>query len=121
MEQKKIHDNVMSYDPGSVNLLAAYNPAGNAYLLGKGCDKKLLELLYELDDLYSLRSWSRDKSYLSIKRKIIKLRKKIYYLKKEITDQCNNWVTKQSELIIYPKLKSGELTLKAQDPGLVNY
>ncbi len=108
----KIHNSVASYDPGSVVYLSGYKPSGEAYLIGKGCDEKLLSLLEELDNLMSLRGKTKGHSQEVVKRKIIRLRKKIHNLKAELHNQVNNIVAKNSSLILYPKLDTQKLTLK---------
>ena len=106
----KVHTNVRSYDPGCKIYLAGYSPCGKADIIGKGCDDKVLEFLYELDDLYSLKSSSGSDPGLN--KKIIQVRKRLFNYKKELRHQVNNFVVKSSTLILYPKLDTQKLTLK---------
>lgn len=109
----KVHTTVRSYDPGSKIYLTGYDPCGEATIIGKGCDDKVLEILHQLDDLYSLRATSTYDS-LSIKKTIKRLRKRLFYLKKELHHQVNNQVVKSSTLIVYPKLDTQRLTMKTK-------
>ena len=99
----KIHKTVRSYDPGVNIFLTGYDPSGEASLIGKGAGDKIISLLEELDDLISIKA---------SKPKILKLRKRIYNLKKEMHNQVNNIVVKSSTLVLYPKLDTEKLSLK---------
>jgi transposase len=102
-KHSKIHKSVKSYDPGVNVFLTGYDPSGEASLIGKGAGDKIISLLEELDDLISIKA---------SKAKILKLRKKIYNLKKEMHNQVNNIVAKSSSLVLYPKLDIDKLVLK---------
>jgi transposase len=108
----KIHKSIRSYDPGVKVYLSGYDPSGEATIIGKGCDDKILNLLEKLDNLISIKSKVIGCNYNIINRKIIRLRKKIFNLKNELHNQVNNIVAKSSTLVLYPKLDISKLTLK---------
>jgi len=110
----KVHKTVKSYDPGCNIYATRYDPTGQADLIGKGCNDTILEMLYHLDDLISLKEHNDGLRIDSkeLREKIIRVRKKIYYYKKELHHQVNNLVVKGSTLILYPKLDTQKLTLK---------
>lgn len=108
----KVHTSIQSYDPGVNVYLTGYDPSGEAIMIGKGCNDRLLTLLEKLDDLISQRTRTRGKESLKMNRRIIVLRKKIFNLKNELHNQVNNIVAKSSTLVLYPRLASKDLSLK---------
>ena len=109
-----VHKSAKSYDPGCNIYATRYDPTGQVDMIGKGCNDTILEMLYHLDDLISLKDHSDGIGIDSkeLRKKIIRVRKKIYYYKKELHHQVNNLVVKGSTLILYPKLDTLKLTLK---------
>lgn len=105
------HKTIASYDPGVVNYQTGYRPDGNAIIIGKGCDKIIAAKCEEIDKLIS-KIVQREGDRKELKRKLINLRKKLYYYKSELHHQTNNFICNYSTLIIYPKLDSKNLTLK---------
>ena len=101
-----------SYDPG-VNIYATgYDPSGSASIIGKGCNDVLLTMLEQLDNLYSEKSTATERNaFRSVQRKIIKLRKKVHYYKKELHHQVNNIIATSSSLVLYPKLDTQKLSM----------
>lgn len=94
-----------------VNYQTGYRPDGKAVIIGKGCDKKIIEICEKIDKLIShLASGERNRK--QFKRKLTILRKRLYNYKNELHHQTNNFICKFSTLIIYPKLDSKNLTLK---------
>jgi putative transposase len=106
----KIHESVVSYDPGVKNYLTGYSPDGTAFIIAKDCDKKLFNMLKELDKIISKLSKARGRKRHTLKKISIKLRKKIHNMKHELHNQVNNFVAKKSSLILYPKLDAKKLT-----------
>lgn len=113
----KVHTKVKSGDPGVNIFLTTYNPQGEAEFIGKGFNETLLSLLESLDILISQRDTlkndpRRKRECKALERRCIRLRKEIYYQKKELHNQVNNHVATSASLILYPKLDSQKLTLK---------
>lgn len=109
-----LHENVISCDPGVSCYLATYSPNGIGKMIASHYDRTLLQKLYKLDNLISNCKRAKKLSKLKLREKILCLRKKISNQKNELHDQTNNFLTKESSLIIYPKLPVVKMTLKAK-------
>lgn len=107
----KNHKTVASYDPGVVNYQTGYRPDGNAVIIGRGCDKIIIDICERIDLLIS-KIARKEGEHKKMKRKLMCLRRKLYYYKNELHHQTNNFICKYTSLIIYPKLDSKNLTLK---------
>jgi putative transposase len=114
----KIFKNPISIDPGVRKNFTTYAPnERTSYILGDRWTSNLMEALLPLDKLYSQRS---KKNYKNIKEKsllkerILKLRKRVYYLKKDFKDRTANFLSKNYDLILMPKLKTQDMCIKAE-------
>lgn len=110
---QKTHEKVASLDTGVTVYTSVYDPRGKAYIIGKGVDQRLLDLLEKLDSLFSIYSKTKGtEARKQVRQQIIKLRKYISNLKQELHNQVNNFLTKNFSLILYPKLDTQKLTLR---------
>lgn len=105
------HNTVASYDPGVINYQTGYRPDGKAVIIGRGCDKRIIEICEKIDKLISHIA-KKEEDRKQLKRKLKNLRKRLYNYKNELHHQTNNFICKFSTLIIYPKLDSKNLTIK---------
>lgn len=103
--------NPVSIDPGVRKTYTTYAPnEKTSYILGDRMSNELMKMLIPLDKLYSQRTNDKSKK---LKDKIINLRKRIYYFKKEFHHQTANFLTKKYDLIVIPKLETNKLSEKA--------
>ena len=102
---KNIFKNPISLDPGVRKVLTSYNPNNKESLIfGKDYTTEMMKLFIQLDKMYST---NEDKT------KIKRLRKRIFYLKKEFRNQTAAYISKNHDLVLMPKLDTKKLVLKA--------
>lgn len=92
----KEYTNPVSIDPGIRKFMTTYS-LNESYLIGNRWSTKIMELLLQLDKEKDIRKQRR-------------LRKRIYYLKKEMHDQTANLLCKSYDLILMPKLDTKGLS-----------
>jgi transposase len=112
-----IFKNPVSIDPGVRKTLTTYAPNEKiSYILGDRWTSELMNVLLSLDNLYSKRSKKTSKSIKEkslLKEQITKLRRRVYYLKKDFRDRAANFISKQYDLILMPKLNTQDMCDKA--------
>lgn len=93
--------NPVAIDPGIRKYLTTYAPnSKESYILGNRWSTIIMQKCIDLDKLSSIKK--KDKI---IKKKILKLRKQIHYLKQELKYKCANFIAKEYDLVMIPKLK----------------
>lgn len=113
-EQNKC-ENPVAIDPGVRKFLTTYAPnSRESFMLGNRWATNVTQECLKLDKLCSMHAKEknvnqREKLKASIKRK----RKRISNLKKELQDQCANFISKRYDTIMMPKLEAGKLCIKA--------
>jgi putative transposase len=106
---------VVSIDPGVRKTLTTYSPSmEECFMFGKGQSTELMTLLVTLDGLYSEKSTVHGKKKAKIQRKIIKLRKRLFYLKKEFRDQVGHFIAKRYDVVLMPKLNTRDLSMASK-------
>lgn len=100
-----ISNNPVSVDPGVRKFLTTYAPnSQESFLIGNRWTNKVMGNLLELDSLLSNRKDNIEK--------IQRLRKRIFYLKQEMRNQCANFLSKRYDLVLMPHLDTKKLTMK---------
>lgn len=104
--KSKIFTNPVSIDPGVRKFLTTFAPnKQESLIMGNRWSTKIMSLLTTLDKMYSEKN--KDK------QKIKRIRKKIYNLKIELRYKCANFISKEYDLVLMPKLDTGKLSIKA--------
>lgn len=67
-------------------------------------------MLFEIDNLCSIRTKSLGRKKDKITRKITKLRKRIFNLKKELIHQSASYITNNYSIVLMPKLETQEIS-----------
>lgn len=103
-----------SLDPGVRKTLTTFSPENSeSFMLGKGHADSLVALLLQYDDLLSCKSSpevsAKERRRLSIKAR--RIRKRVFYLKKEFRDQTANFLARRYDVLLVPKLETKELSL----------
>ena len=111
----KTFKNPVSIDPGVRKFLVSYSPTSReSLIMGNRWSTRIMQLLIQLDSLYSEQAKETDsKKKKSLKAKITRLRKTVCNLKQEMRYQCANYFSKTNDLVLMPKLKTGDLSIKA--------
>lgn len=108
-QQKNDCNNPVSVDPGIRKFLTTYAPNQlESFMLGNRWATHITQLCIQLDKLYSLQT----KKQKNIAKAINIKRKRIMHLKKEMHFQCANFLSKQYDLVMMPKLEAGKLCIK---------
>ena len=98
--------NPATIDPGVRKFATLYAPnSQECFMMGNRWSTDIMKILYQLDHLYSIKS--KDKPLIK------RLRKRVFYLKKELRDQCANFIAKRYDVVLMPKLDTGSLSIKA--------
>lgn len=106
----KEYANPVAVDPGLRKFLTTYAPNDReSFMMGNRWATTIMNKLVLLDNLYSMRAKGDRSKAIQIKR----LRKDVFYLKKELRDQCSNFLTKRYDVVLMPKLETGKLCIKA--------
>lgn len=106
---------VVAVDPGVRKFLTTYSPDGEyAEWIGRGHADRILELLQAYDRLQAALAHAQCSGAVrSIQKQQIRLRRRIFYLKKEMHDQSANYLGKSYEIILMPKLDTRALSISA--------
>lgn len=104
-----------SLDPGVRKTLATYSPENEeSFLIGKGQATDLSRLLITYDKMLSVASQTTEPSERRKHAEVMmKLRKRIFYLKKEYRDQTANFLARRYDILLVPKLGTKDMTLCA--------
>ncbi|MDE2107164.1 MAG: transposase [Patescibacteria group bacterium] len=99
-------------DPGTRKTLTVYSPENReAMMLGYHQSNDLMKLLLQYDAIVSkLRKPEAGQKQDELKRNKIRIRKRIFYLKKEYRDQVASFLAQRYDVILYPKLNTGDMT-----------
>ena len=100
-------------DPGVRKSLVSYSPENQeSFMMGKGHANVLIELLIKYDNLLS-KSY---KEHLTAKEKMrmINVRKRVFYLKKEFRDQVASFLAQRYDILLVPKLETTKMARKAE-------
>lgn len=120
LERKPAHTGkgaAASIDPGVRKTLVTYSPENQeSFMIGKGQATQLVQLLMGHDKLQSRLDTEKDirsKQRMQIKKQMIRIRKRVFYLKKEFRDQTSNFLAARYDLLLVPKLDTGAMTISA--------
>lgn len=103
---------IASIDPGVRKPLTSYSPdKEEAFMFGKGFSKDLMALFIQLDNMYSQYSKLHGTEKQELLKKIKRLRKRIFYLKKEFRDQVTHFLAIRYDAVLMPKLNTKDLSL----------
>lgn len=104
----KVFTNPISIDVGVRKNMTTYAPnKGESLFVGdRWIDNAIMPLLLRLDQLYSDRKKNKEE--------ILRLRKRVFYLKKEFRDQAASYISKNHDLVLMSKLDTKELSIKAE-------
>ena len=104
-----------SIDPGVRKTLTTFSPENSeSFMLGKGQATALSRLLLAYDSLLSQAALAEDaKRKRELRGKALRLRKRIFYLKKEFRDQVANFLAKRYDVLLVPKLGTKDMALCA--------
>ena len=102
-------------DPGVRKTQVTYSPENSeSFMLGKGHATQLVSLLVAYDKMLSESGKLKDvKAALKMKDAMIRLRKRIFYMKKEYRDQTANFLARRYDILLVPKLGTKDMTLCA--------
>ena len=99
-EPKQVFSNPVSIDPGIRKFVTTYAPVNEeSYMIGNRWTSTIMQLLLKLD---------KEKN----PKKQRRLRKRVFYLKKEMQDKTANFLAKRYDLILMAKLETGKLSRK---------
>lgn len=102
----KVFNNPISIDVGIRKNMTTYAPnKGESLMIGDRWSSSLMPLLLKLDNLYKDRKANE--------KEIKRLRKKVFYLKKEFRDQAASYISKNYDLVLISKLDTKEMSQKA--------
>jgi putative transposase len=94
---------IVSVDPGIRRFATLYSPnTDSAHTTGNNYDDTIMPLLVQLDKLISMRCKSARP--LQVDKKIRRLRKRVVNLKLEMRNKIANWMAKEFDVILMPKL-----------------
>lgn len=107
--------NPVSCDTGIRKYVTTYAPnAKESFMLGNRWSTDIMQCLVTLDNLCSEKSKEKDpKKICKLNKRMINLRKKVYYKKQELKYQIANFLVKRYDMVMIPKLDSKKLTIKA--------
>lgn len=98
--QKKEFSNPVSIDPGVRKFVTTYSPVSEeSYMIGNRWTSTVMQVLLRLD---------KEKDHKKQRR----LRKRVFYLKKEMHDQTASFIAKRYDLVLMAKLETGRLGRK---------
>jgi transposase len=106
-----------AFDPGIRKTLTSFSPENKeSFVFGKGHATQMTALLFAYDKLLSETS-KKDSTMNSNERRgakisMLRIRKRIFYLKKEFRDQVSNFVARRYDILLVPKLKTAEMSLR---------
>ena len=107
--------NPVAVDPGVRKFLTTYAPSSEeAFMMGNRWSTTIMNILVTLDHLYSERAkgiW-RSAEKKKKDKEIMRLRKRVFYLKKELKDQCAHFLASRYDAILIPKLEVTRLCSK---------
>lgn len=112
---KIAHKNpVCSIDPGQRTFSTVYDGYDEcSYKIGENASNKIYLNLLSLDKLISKASKTKNKKTLKkIKLKILRLKRKIKNLQKELHDKTSNWLTSNYKSIVIPRFESKKMINK---------
>lgn len=103
----KVFTNPISIDVGVRKNMTTYAPnKGESLMIGERWSSTfLMPLLLRLDHLYKDRN--------NNKKEIKRLRKRVFYLKKEFRDQAASYVAKNYDLVLIGKLDTRNMSMKS--------
>ena len=108
----------VAFDPGIRKTLTSFSPESNeSFVFGKGQSTQMMALLVSYDKLLSETS-KKDSTMNAKERKdakmsMLRIRKRIFYLKKEFRDQVSSFVARRYNILLVPKLKTSDMSLRA--------
>ena len=108
--------NPVAVDPGVRKFLTTYAPnTKESYMFGNRWSTTLMTNLVHLDSLYSQVAKEKNKTVRNKLQTAIKCkRKRVSNMKSEMRFKCANFLASNYDLVMLPKLDSGNLCIKAQ-------
>lgn len=105
IRKQPIKEGVVSIDPGIRKFLALYSPDDkSAHFIASRFMNIIKPLLYEIDNICSEMTKTSGRKKDKLKQKLIRLRKRIHYLKHELLYQSANYITNKYSIVLCPKL-----------------
>lgn len=105
-----------SIDPGVRKTMVTYSPENQeSFMLGRGQATTLVQLLLGHDKLQASLSAAglTVKQRKSLKAQMRRIRKRVFYLKKEFRDQTANFLARRYDILLVPKLDTKAMTISA--------
>ena len=100
--------NPVAGDPGIRKFLTTYAPnSRESFMMGNRWSTDIMKLLVQLDHLYSEKAknlWTTKKETVMKERLIRRMRKRVFYLKQELRNQCAHFLAKRYDMVLLPKL-----------------
>jgi len=113
--EKKECLNPVAIDPGVRKYLTTYAPnSQESFMMGNRWSTRVTSLLIQLDKMYSERAKKETEESKKKKHaeRIKRIRKKVFYLKKEMKDQCAHFLASRYDLVMMPKLETAKMCIK---------
>lgn len=109
------HFAAVSVDPGVRKTLTTFSPERNeSFMIGKGHSTKMMEMLITYDKKTSmLTKASSSQERKKIKNDMLKIRKRLYYMKKEFRDKTAHFLATRYNIVMMPKLGTTDLSKRA--------
>lgn len=99
-------ERICAIDPGMRKYLTVYDPSGEAKIICPEWKTKMMPLLLQVDKLVSEMTSLNGRRKRATEMKLLKVRKRIHYLKTELSHQASNYLTNHYDTILYPKLNA---------------
>ncbi len=111
--KKRKTQRVVSVDPGIRKFITTYSPnSQDAWMIARNYGAVIMPLLKQLDSLLSIESKLKGKTLSQHHKKVVNLRRKIFYKKKDLIEQSSSMLVKNYDIILLPKLDVLKLSEK---------
>ena len=109
------HFAAVSTDPGVRKTLTTFSPERNeSFMIGKGHATDMMEMLISYDKKTSLLTKSDSvKERKNIKGDMLRIRKRIHYIKKEFRDKTAHFLATRYNIVMMPKLGTTDMSKRA--------
>ncbi len=112
-------DRAVAIDPGVRKFLTTYSPdTAESFMIGKGLADELYVLLRRYDAFQSElaelgKATGQSESRRRLQGRMLRLRERIFYRKKEERDQAANFLASRYSIVLMPKLDTKALALSS--------